>query len=136
MKKNKIEVIAGNGRLSDRNPVVVGATQVKAPHVMVATGCVVKPLPGIEFDGEYIVSSDHATLARSVPESICIIGAGAVGVEFPTLYNQLGVKVTLLEGLARLVPLQNQEISHKLLPALTIPGIDSPLALRAQLATT
>src|SRR5712692_3431973 len=84
----KIEVIAGNGRLSDRNTVGVGATQVKAPHVVGATGSVVKSLPGIEFDGEYIVSSDHATLARSVPESICIIGAGAVGVEFATLYNQ------------------------------------------------
>src|SRR6266852_5071787 len=55
MKKNKIEVIAGNGRMSDRNTVVVGATQVKAPHLIVATGSVVKALPGIEFDGEYIV---------------------------------------------------------------------------------
>src|SRR5712691_11898798 len=124
MKKNKIEVIAGNGRLSDRNTVVVGATQVKAPHVIVATGSVVKALPGIEFDGEYIVSSDHATLARSVPESICIIGAGAVGLGFATLYNQLGVKVTLLEGLDRLVPLEDEEISKEMLAAFKKAGID------------
>src|SRR6266851_2303480 len=99
MKKNKIEVIAGAGKLRDRNTIAVGATQVKAPQIIIATGSVVKPLPGIEFDGEYIISCDHATLATTVPESICIIGAGAVGVEFATLYNQLGVKVTLLEAL-------------------------------------
>src|SRR6266849_1675318 len=63
MKKNKIEVIAGAGKLRDRNTVAIGATQVKAPHLIVATGSVVKALPGIEFDGEYIISSDHATLA-------------------------------------------------------------------------
>src|SRR6266849_5462400 len=132
MKKNKIEVIAGNGRLSDCNTVVVGATQVKAPHVIVATGSVVKSLPGIEFDGEYIVSSDHATLARSVPESICIIGAGAVGVEFATLYNQLGVKVTLLEGLDRLVPLEDEEISKEMLAAFKKAGIDCRVGVRVK----
>jgi dihydrolipoamide dehydrogenase len=132
MKKNKIEVIAGKGRLGDRNTVVVGATQIKAPHVIVATGSVVKELPGIEFDGEYIVSSDHATLARSVPESICIIGAGAVGVEFATLYNQLGVKVTLLEGLDRLVPLEDEEISKEMLAAFKRAGIDCRVGVRVK----
>src|SRR5260370_16036589 len=92
MKKNKIEVIAGKGRLGDKNTVVVGATQVKAPHVIVATGSVVKSFPGIEFDREDTVSSDHATLARSVPGSICIIRAGAAGRPVAPLYHQLGGK--------------------------------------------
>src|SRR2546422_2598393 len=61
MKKNKIEVIAGRGRLRDRNTVEVGAKQIKAPHVIIATGSDVKALPGIELDGEYVISSDHAT---------------------------------------------------------------------------
>src|SRR3989442_1581725 len=130
MKKNKIEVVAGAGKLRDRNTIDVGATQVKAPHVIVATGSVVKALPGIEFDGEYIISSDHATLATKVPESICIIGAGPVGVEFATLYNQLGVKVTLLEALDRLVPLEDEEISREMLGAFKKAGIECRLGVK------
>src|SRR2546427_4103308 len=132
MKKNKIEVVAGNGRIKDRNTVSVGATQVKAPQLIVATGSVVKDLPGIEFDGEYIVSSDNATLANKVPESIVIIGAGAVGVEFATLYNQLGVKVTLLEGLDRLVPLEDEDVSKEMLGAFKKAGIDCRVGVRVR----
>jgi dihydrolipoamide dehydrogenase len=132
MKKNKIEVIAGNGKLKDRNTIAVGATQVKAPHLIVATGSVVKPLPGVEFDGEYVVSSDHLTRTSTVPESIVIIGAGAVGVEFATLYNQLGVKVTLLEGLDRLVPLEDEEISKEILAAFTKAGIDCRVGVKVK----
>src|SRR5438445_2877847 len=132
MKKNKIEVVAGNGRIKDRNTVSVGATQVKAPQLIVATGSVVKDLPGIEFDGEYIVSSDNATLANKVPESICIIGGGAVGVEFATLYNQLGVKVTLLEALDRLVPLEDEDVSKEMLGAFKKAGIDVRLGVKVK----
>src|SRR5712691_1390895 len=132
MKKNKIEVIAGNGRLKDRNTVSVGATPVKAPHLIVATGSVVKGLPGIELDGEYIVSSDDATLANTVPESIVIIGAGAVGIEFATLYNQLGVKVTLLEALDRLVPLEDEDVSKEMLSAFKKAGIDCRVGVRVK----
>jgi len=132
MKKNKVEVIAGNGRLKDRNTVSVGATQVKAPQLIVATGSVVKGLPGIEFDGEFIVSSDNATLANKVPESIVIIGAGAVGVEFATLYNQLGVKVTLLEALDRLVPLEDEDVSKEMLSAFKKAGIDCRVGVRVK----
>src|ERR1700687_5240226 len=90
MKKNKIEVVAGSGRLRDRNTVEVRGKQRKSKNLIVATGSDVKALPGIEFDGELVISSDHATLATKVPESICIIGAGAGGVEVATLYSQLG----------------------------------------------
>ena len=134
MKKNKIEVVAGRGRLRDRNTVEVGARQIKAPHVIVATGSDVKALPGIEFDGEFVISSDHATLSGRVPESICIIGAGAVGVEFATLYSQLGVKVTLLEALDRLVPLEDEEISKEMLGAFKKAGIDCRLGVRVKSA--
>jgi dihydrolipoamide dehydrogenase len=132
MKKNKIEVVAGSGRLRDRNTIEVGAKQLKAKHLIVATGSDVKALPGIAFDGEFVISSDHATLAVKVPESICIIGAGAVGVEFATLYSQLGVKVTLLEGLDRLVPLEDEEISKEMLSAFKKAGIDCRLGARVK----
>jgi dihydrolipoamide dehydrogenase len=92
----------------------------------------VKALPGIEFDGEYIISSDHATLATKVPESIVIIGAGAVGVEFATLYNQLGVKVTLLEALDRLVPLEDEDVSKEMLIAFKKAGIDCKVGVRVK----
>jgi dihydrolipoamide dehydrogenase len=132
MKKNKVEIVQGSGRLRDRNTIDVGAQQLKAKHLIVATGSTVKSLPGIEFDGQFIVSSDHATLAAKVPESICIIGAGAVGVEFATLYSQLGVKVTLLEGLDRLVPLEDEDISKEMLSAFKKAGIDCRLGVKVK----
>lgn len=125
MKKNKIEVVEGKGRLRDRNTLEVNAKQIKAKHLIVATGSTVKSLPGLDFDGRYIISSDNATLSTSVPESICIIGAGAVGVEFATFYNQLGVKVTLLEALDRLVPLEDEDISKEMLSQFKKAGIDA-----------
>jgi dihydrolipoamide dehydrogenase len=124
MKKNKIEVVEGRGRVRDTNTIEVGAKLLKAKHLIVATGSDVRSLPGLEFDGQFIISSDNATLATTVPESICIIGAGAVGVEFATLYSQLGVKVTLLEALDRLVPLEDEEISKEMLTAFKKAGID------------
>jgi dihydrolipoamide dehydrogenase len=124
MKKNKIEVVPGSGRVRDRNTLEVGAKQIKAKNLIVATGSTVKTLPGLEYDGKVIISSDHATLATTVPESICIIGAGAVGVEFATLYNELGVKVTLIEALDRFVPLEDEDVSKEVLTAFKKSGID------------
>ncbi len=132
MKKNKIEIVQGRGRLRDRNTVEVGAKQLRAKNLIVATGSDVKSLPGITFDGEFIISSDHATLSTSVPESICIIGAGAVGVEFATLYSQLGVKVTLLEALDRLVPLEDADVSKEMLTAFKKAGIDCKVGVRVK----
>jgi dihydrolipoamide dehydrogenase len=132
MKKNKIEVVEGRGRLRDRNTVEVGTKQIKAANLIVATGSDVKRLPGIQFDGEFIISSDHATLAAKVPDSICIIGAGAVGVEFATLYSQLGVKVTLLEALDRLVPLEDEDISKEMLTAFKKAGVDCRVGVKVK----
>jgi dihydrolipoamide dehydrogenase len=132
MKKNKIEIVAGRGRVLDRNTVEIDGKQIKGKHLIVATGSTVKSLPGLEFDGDLIISSDHATLAAKVPETICIIGAGAVGVEFATLYSQLGVKVTLLEGLDRLVPLEDEEISKEMLSAFKKAGIDCRVSVKVK----
>ena len=125
MKKNKIEVVEGKGRLRDRNTLEIGAKQIKARNVIVATGSTVRTLPGLEFDGKYIISSDNATLSTDVPESICIIGAGAVGVEFATFYHQLGTKVTLIEALDRLVPLEDEDVSKEMLTQFKKAGIDA-----------
>lgn len=124
MKKNKIEVVAGKGKVRDRNTIDVNGKQVRAKDLVVATGSTVRSLPGLEFDGKFVISSDNAVLAADVPESIVIIGAGAVGVEFATFYNQLGVKVTLLEALDRLVPLEDEDVSKEILAAFKKAGID------------
>jgi dihydrolipoamide dehydrogenase len=130
MKKNKVEVVAGKGRLRDRNTIEVNSKQIKAKNLIVATGSSVKTLPGLELDGKYIISSDHAVRSSEVPESIVIIGAGAVGVEFATFFNQLGVKVTLLEALDRLVPLEDEDVSKELLAAFKKAGIDCRLGVK------
>src|SRR5260221_6839535 len=70
MKKNKIEIFAGSGRLRDRNTLEIGAKQLHAKNLIVATGSTVKTLPGLDYDGELIISSDNATLSAKVPESI------------------------------------------------------------------
>ena len=132
MKKNKIEVVQARGRLRDRNTIEANGKLVQAKNLIVATGSVVKTLPGLDFDGQFIVSSDNAVVAKTVPESICIIGAGAVGVEFATLYNQLGVKVTLLEALDRLVPLEDEDVSKELLSAFKKAGIDCRLGVKVK----
>jgi len=132
MKKNKIEVIAGKGRLRDRNTIEVNAKQIKAGNLIVATGSSPKALPGIEIDGKSVITSDQAVLAREAPDSIVIIGAGAVGVEFATFYNQLGVKVTLLEALDRLVPLEDEDVSKELLSDFKKSGIDVRLGAKVK----
>jgi len=130
MKKNKIEVVQARGRLRDKNTIEANGRVLRAKDLIVATGSTVKTLPGLELDGQFVVSSDNAVLAKEVPESICIIGAGAVGVEFATLYNQLGVKVTLLEALDRLVPLEDEDVSKEMLSAFKKAGIDCRLGVK------
>lgn len=130
MRKNKIDVIEGRGNIVDRGTIAVGTRRLQARSLIVATGSSPKGLPGLEFDGKLIINSDHATLARSLPESICIIGGGAVGVEFATFYTQMGSKVTLLEALDRLVPLEDPDVSKELLKHFQSAGIDVRLGAK------
>src|SRR5262249_41190052 len=124
MRKNRIEVIQGCGVMEGGGRIRVDDRMVQAEAILVATGSPPKALRGVEFDGERVVNSDHATLARKLPESVAIIGAGAVGVEFATFYRQMGASVTLIEALDRLVPLEDQEVSRVLLQSFQRAGID------------
>jgi dihydrolipoamide dehydrogenase len=124
MRKNRIEVVQGSGVLQGEGRIAVEGRTIQAGAIIVATGSSPRSLPGIELDGERIVSSDHATLARALPASVAIIGAGAVGVEFATFYRQMGARVTLIEALDRLVPLEDEEVSRALLQAFQRAGID------------
>ena len=131
MRKHKIEVIPGCGVLVDRRTVEVGDRRLTATRgVIIATGSEPRPMPGAPFDAERIVSSDHATKLRELPKSVAIIGAGAIGVEFATFYHQLGVQVTLLEALPRLVPLEDPDVSAEILKQFKAQGIDCRIGAR------
>jgi dihydrolipoamide dehydrogenase len=132
MRKNRIEVVPGCGVLQGGGRVQVGDRTVQGRAIVVATGSSPKSLPGIEFDGRRIISSDHATVAGELPGSIAIIGAGAVGVEFATFYRQMGATVTLIEALDRLVPLEDEEVSKALLQSFRRDGIDCRVRARVR----
>ncbi len=135
MRKNGVTVIDGQGVLTAADTVRVGETDYRAGAVIVATGSTARPFPGVDFDGVRVISSDHAVKAERLPASIAIVGAGAVGVEFATFYSQLGVPVTLIEALDRLVPLEDEEVSKELLRQFRARGIDCRVGARVERIT-
>lgn len=118
MKKNKIQVFTGTGSFVEPKKVKVegedGEQELEAGNVLIATGSGVKSLPGMEFDGEKVISSDDVVSSDSYPGSVIILGSGAVGVEFASMYNDFGTEVTVVEMLDRIVPLEDPEISAEL----------------------
>src|ERR687897_232550 len=116
MKKNKVTVYNGVGSFVEPKKIKVetedGEEELEAENVLFSTGSAVNTLPGLEFDGEKVISSDDiVTNDESYPESVIILGSGAVGVEFASMYNDFGTEVTIVEILDRLVPLEDPEIS-------------------------
>jgi dihydrolipoamide dehydrogenase len=117
--KNKVEWVAGRGRLDGPGTVVVtledgSERRLTANDVILATGSRVKSLPGLVPDGKRIVTSDDVLRWTELPSSLIVIGAGAVGSEFASAFGDLGVRVTLLEYLPSLVPLEDAEVSREL----------------------
>jgi dihydrolipoamide dehydrogenase len=125
--KNKVTWIEGRGRLDGPTKVRVsqpgedgapsggGERVLQATDVILATGSRVKSLPGLTPDGKRIVTSDDVLKAEELPKDVVIVGAGAVGVEFASFYHDMGVKVTLLEYLPQIVPLEDAEVSRVVL---------------------
>jgi len=127
-KKNKVELISGHGRLRGAGKVEVTPSAgdpfvVESRHVVVATGSAIRGLPGVEFDGERILNSDHALHLRKVPKSMIVIGAGAVGVEFASIYRSFGAEVTVVELLPTLVPIEDEDLGKELERAFKKRGI-------------
>jgi len=120
MKKNKIQLYNGVGSFVEPKKIKVetsgGETEeLEAENVLIATGSAVNTLPGLEFDGEKVISSDDiVTNNESYPKSVIILGSGAVGVEFASMYNDFGTEVTIVEIMDRIVPLEDPEISKEL----------------------
>ncbi len=136
VKKNEVTWVQGRGRLDgpgkvrvlqagdDGTPGAGGERLLNATDVILATGSRVKSLPGIEPDGTRIVTSDDVLRMDTMPASVIIIGAGAVGVEFASMYHDLGAKVTVLEYLPGIVPLEDREVSRELERSFKRRGIE------------
>ncbi len=138
MRKNKIQVFNGTGRLAGAGAVSVQDAQgtvsatLRAPHIILSTGARPRELPGLPFEHPHVLSSTEAMVLKAVPESLTIIGAGAIGVEFAYLYNTFGSRVTLVEMLPQVLPQEDREISELLRKSLTQQGIDVLLESRVE----
>ena len=115
MDKNGITVVDGHARLAGKGRLSVETgnkvVEYLADHIVLATGARPKPLPGIEPDGDRVWTYFEAMVPEALPESLLVIGSGAIGVEFSSLYNDLGVDVTLVEVLDQVMPLEDREVS-------------------------
>jgi dihydrolipoamide dehydrogenase len=114
VKSRGIEVVEGSGRLAGPTSLQVGDRTIEARHVILATGSEAKSLPGITVDGDRVITSDHALTLDHVPASAIVLGAGAIGCEFASVWNSFGADVTIVEALPHLVPAE-EESSSKLL---------------------
>ena len=135
MKKNNIAVLAGHGRLKGPGRVEVtpgsGAPQsVTTRNVILATGSTVKLLPGMKTDGRRVITSTEALALETVPKSMLVLGAGAVGVEFASIYARFGTSVTIVEMLPRVLPIEDEEISAEMHKALKKRGIEVKVGTR------
>ncbi len=140
MKKNKVDVHMGSARLSDRNTVIVtdndgNTTSLQAENIIVATGARAAMIPSVEADGEKILTYWDAILQEKLPKSVVIIGSGAIGVEFATVWNAYGVEVTIVEMLPRIVPLEDEEVSVELEKAFKKRGIKTLTGHRVESIT-
>ncbi|HLJ58583.1 MAG TPA: dihydrolipoyl dehydrogenase [bacterium] len=128
MRKHKIAVFSGEGRLGSPTRVHVSAsdgseTDLDARHVLVATGSRPRSLPGVQIDNDRILDSTGALRLPSVPRSVAILGAGAVGTEFASVFAAFGAEVTLVELLPSVLPLEDEEVSAVVAKALERRGV-------------
>ncbi|HEY8850025.1 MAG TPA: dihydrolipoyl dehydrogenase, partial [Thermoanaerobaculia bacterium] len=128
-KKNKVERVTGFGRIADRGVVEVVADgqqpkRLTAKNIILAMGSVPRDLPHIKADGKRIINSDHILLLQEVPKSMLVIGAGAVGCEFASIFSRFGTKTTIVEVLPQLLPIEDEEISKEFTRLFKKKGID------------
>ncbi|GLX06035.1 dihydrolipoyl dehydrogenase [Microbispora sp. NBRC 16548] len=136
IKSKKITVVEGEGRLAGPNRVVVGDQVYEGRNVVLATGSVPKSLPGLDIDGEKVISSDHALVLDRIPSSVVILGGGVIGVEFASVWRSFGAEVTIVEALPHLLPLEDESSSKLLERAFRRRGIKYELGARFESVKT
>ncbi|HZB33741.1 MAG TPA: dihydrolipoyl dehydrogenase [Streptosporangiaceae bacterium] len=130
-----IAIIEGEGRLTGPTQVQVSdaagaTTTLEAGHIVLATGSEPRSLPGLDIDGDRVISSDHALMLDHVPESVVVLGGGVIGVEFASVWRSFGAEVTIVEMLPHLLPLEEESSSKRLERAFRRRGIKSELGAR------
>ncbi|MGG1650879.1 dihydrolipoyl dehydrogenase [Paenibacillus sp. NRS-1780] len=135
MRKNKITVLSGKGRVigpsifSPKSGAVAVELEdgemetVVSAHLIIATGSRPRALPGLEPDGEFILSSDEALMMEELPASLIIVGGGVIGVEWASMLNDFGVEVTVVEAANRLIPTEDEDVSREMQRLLTKRGV-------------
>lgn len=129
MKKNKIDVVMGFGKLKGKGQIEVtkadGTKQlVEGKHIIIATGARSRQLPSMPIDGKKIIGYREAMVLPQMPKSMIVVGSGAIGVEFAYFYNSMGTKVTIVEFMPRIVPVEDEDISKELEKQYKKNGID------------
>ena len=125
MKKNQVEVFEAAGSLKSATEVALNSGEtLSANHIILATGARARSIPGVEIDGDRLISARHALELTEVPRSIAVIGAGAIGVEFAHVWRTYGADVTLLEMLPNVLPLEDADVGQEMAKALKKQGVN------------
>ena len=128
MKKNKIEVIKGTAKLAGKGKISVsgdnGNSTVEADHIILATGARSRELPNIKIDGKHVIGYREAMVLPKQPKEMLIIGSGAIGMEFAYFYSSIGTKVTIVEFMNRILPIEDEEVSKAMATVYKKRGID------------
>ena len=143
MKKNKVDYVIGEGTIKAAGEVVItppkkGAKKqtLKTDNILIATGSDVAPLPGVKIDEKQIVSSTGALDLKTVPKTLCVVGAGVIGLELGSVWRRLGAKVTVVEFLDHILPGMDAEISKQMQRTLKKQGIEFKLSTKVTGAKT
>ena len=114
MKKNKIDVIEGFGKLKPGKKIDIDGTEYSADHIIIATGARSRELPSLPQDGKKVIGYRKAMTLDKQPKKMIVVGSGAIGVEFAYFYNSMGTEVTIVEYLPKIVPVEDDEVSKQL----------------------
>ena len=123
MKKNKIDVIEGFGKLKPGKKIDVDGTEYSADNIIIATGARSRELPNLKQDGEKIIGYREAMTLKKQPKKMIVVGSGAIGCEFGSFYNSMGTEVTIVEYLPNIVPVEDEEVSKQFERSLKKAGI-------------
>ncbi len=135
VKSRNINFIEGHGKLVGKNQVEVNGTVYTGKNIILATGSYPRTLPGLEIDGKQIVTSEEAMSFDYVPKSVIVLGGGVIGCEFASVWNSFGSEVTIIEGLPRLVALEDESSSKQLERAFRKRGINFEVGVKFASAT-
>ncbi|MGA0732751.1 MAG: dihydrolipoyl dehydrogenase [Candidatus Nanopelagicales bacterium] len=130
VKHRGVDYITGDGKFVGPNSVKVGDQTFSGKHVLLATGSFPKTIPGLEIDGKYVITSEEALKLDKVPNKVVILGGGVIGVEFASVWRSFGAEVTVIEGLPRLVPAEDEASSKALDRAFRRRGITSSVGVK------